>query len=293
MQKSAFDQILKENVIHSIGINLFGYEIGDKRYPNHYNVCAFDKFVCQMREEYNAHFRNYWEGKGNELTSQNGTPPKMASVASSSRFCYLALRKGAQGLGSDGDVVFEHSCRIDKIRGGTPPQMDAYIEKDNIFVEVKCHEIFDAHDIKLSHQYRQFLFARDNDFGFAPVSNEDGAPIVLSRTAFGLKEEQTMLDIKQLICHLLGIQSHKAADEKATLVYLFFKPKVLTDEQRRGIDTLFNDLQDEIEIVFGGKHSPIRQFAEKNNIQLKAIAQYAEVMSPLTEENRIFLFPGK
>ena len=94
-----------------------------------------------------------------------------------------------------------------------------------------------------------------------------------------------------MICHLLGIRSHKQPNEKATLVYLFFKPKVFKEEQRREIDTLFQALQKEIETVFGGNNSPIRKFAEENHIQLKAIAQYSEVMSPLTEENRIVLFP--
>lgn len=55
----------------------------------------------------------------------------MASVASSSRFCFLALKDGANAFGGTGEVVFEHECKINGI-SGIAPQLDAYIPNENM-----------------------------------------------------------------------------------------------------------------------------------------------------------------
>ena len=92
----------------------------------------------------------------------------MASVASSSRFAYLALRCGAQAIGGTDHVEFEHECRIQGIRG-TAPQLDAYTADENgnpIYVEVKCHEIFDPHKIELKAAYWENIYGEKNAFGF-------------------------------------------------------------------------------------------------------------------------------
>ncbi len=283
MNKSAFDEIIKQNLIDRIGVDLFGYVINDKVYPSYYNNNVFSSFVYQMMNYYPLHYEKYSAGKGSELKPQNSTPPKMASVASSSRFCYIALRDCAS-------VDFEHACPIKGIKGGTPPQMDAYIKESNTFIEVKCHEIFDEHTIKLSSQYYEMLFGDDNDFGFSSKPVNTGTVFEISRSQFCVNDEQQMVDIKQLICHLLGIGSHKNKDEPATLVYLFFIPKVYNEKEKAEIDSVFCELKKEIEAIFGNDNSPIKSFAIKNNIQLKAIAQFSEVMSPLNAENMIYLY---
>lgn len=296
MNKKRFDELLKENVINSSGTDFFGYDINGRSYPIYYNNCGFDNFVNQMKDCYPSCYEKYSQGAGNELISKKGrygfVPPKMASVASSSRFCYLALRNSGEALGGKGKVDFEHECRISGINDGTAPQMDAYFS-NNIFVEVKCHEIFDSHRIMLKAKYFDYVFGEENDFGFEPELKQSESPFEIPLSKFNIEKNTAMLDIKQLICHLLGVKSHKNPNETATLVYLFFKPKAASAETAKEIDGVFEDLKNEIEIVFGGKNSPIRKFAEKNNIQLKAVAEYAEVMSPLSMENMISLFPCK
>ena len=287
MNKNAFDELLRQNVIYTTGMDLFGYGIGNRNYPNYYCPSAFAIFVNQMMKDSFIHYEKYNAGKGSELKQYGDMPPKMASVASSSRFCYLALSKGTMALGGSGEVDFEHSCPIKKIKGGTPPQMDAYVRNENIFIEVKCHEIFDSHKIILSDQYFDHLYGVGNDFGFENIPKGNAKTFEIPLSSFGANES-SMLDIKQLICHLLGIKYHKEQDEQATLVYLFFKPKTQSESQRIEIEQLFNDLTKEVEMVFNSK--PIRNFAINNNIELKAVAEYSEVMSPLTKENMISLY---
>lgn len=291
MNKTSFDGILKQNIIDATGVDLFGYLINGRKYQNYYSAFVFDDFVNQMNKNHHDHYESYSEGQGNELIPKKGKyglqPPKMASVASSSRFCYLALRKGVTALGGSDNVEFEHECRITGVEG-VSPQMDAYIKNENIFVEVKCHEIFDSHKVVLKNKYYGLL---DKSSAFelseAKAVNDESFEIPLS--FFGISKKSTRFDIKQLICHLLGIAS-ESNGKPATLVYLFFKPKASTESQQKEIEEVFDELTIEINTLFGNQNSPIKKFAEQNKITLKAVAQYAEVMSPLTSKNLITLY---
>ena len=290
IRKTEFDNIIRENVIKKYGQSVLGYktdETGDKMYENYYSASEFDCFLNDMKiSPYSEIYRSYHGGNGGELVSHGKKPPKMASVASSSRFCYLALRDGAQGLGSNGNVKFEYECEIDKIEGGAP-QLDAYISNDNIFVEVKCHEIFDPHKIKMSKQYWEYLRSENNCFGLA--TEEEGQEIKIDLSEFGLEKKSSMFDIKQLLCHLLGIQSKNKNDKPATLVYLFFKPKTESEETQKQIDKVFDSLTTEIKTIFNS--APIQRFIADKNIQLRALAEYSEVFEALNKNNVITLYP--
>ena len=204
--KAEFDNIIKENVIKKEGSSVIGYqtdETGDKMYENYYSAIEFKLFLNNMKSSpYSDIYDSYYGGNGGELVSHGKKPPKMASVASSSRFCYLALRDGAQGLSSNGNVKFEYECEIDGIKGGAP-QLDAYISNDNIYVEVKCHEIFDSHKIKMSKQYWKYLRSEENDFGFAAEEVEKEVTIELSEV--GLEKERSMFDVKQFIAYAVPV----------------------------------------------------------------------------------------
>ncbi len=286
MDKTTFDGILKQNIVNSIGADVFGY-IGKKPYPNYYNNSVFSAFVYQMMTYYPKHFDKYSAGKGGELNPVNNEPPKMASVASSSRFCYLALRDGTEVFGNGCKVDFEHECRIKGIIG-TAPQMDAYVENGDIFIEVKCHEIFDSHKVVLKKQYKKLVIGKENGFFEKDVSVENEKEFEIPLSEFGISGNCSMLYIKQLICHLLGVRDNKKG-EKATLLYLFFKPKGATENEQNEIDSLFEVLEQQIKTVF--ESTPIRSFAERNNIELKAVAQESEVMCRLTHKNLITLYP--
>ena len=168
MKKTEFDNIIKENL--NLNEKLF------RAVPHdcYYSEQEFEKFINEMKTDYSTAFISYGEGKGGELdaSERNGKkkPPKMASVASSSRFAYISLRNGAQAIGG-GIVNFEHPCRIDGVPG-IPPQMDAYSENGNIFIEVKCHEIFDKHKVVMKEKYQEKIKDFDIyifDYGGYPI----------------------------------------------------------------------------------------------------------------------------
>lgn len=93
-------------------------------------------------------------------------------------------------------------------------------------------------------------------------------------------------DYKQFICHLMGIASSKDINTKATLIYLFFKPK--SAKYSVELDNLFDELEHEIRLVFDNKH--IRSFIKKNSIRLKAYAECDYVMKALSKDNIIELY---
>jgi len=295
MEKTKFDEIIKRNLLDSIGEDVFGYKVSETDkppYKNYYNNDTFQLFVEEMQTPlYVDIYNSYNDGKGGELYEKNGRygmlPPKMASVASSSRFCYLALRNGAEGIGGSGTVKFEYECRINGVTG-TAPQLDAYVPNENIYVEAKCHEIFDSHKIEMKEKYWDSIYGEKNDFGFEVIENNWDETFKIPLSVFGINKSNSMFDIKQFLCHLLGISSQKKENDSATLVYLFFKPKTKNDIDQKEIDKVFDDLQEEIITVFNS--IPIQNFIKNNTIKLRAIAEYSDVMESLNNENVITLF---
>ena len=220
-----------------------------------------------QNDKYNKFYNQYNRGKGSELKEKRNMPPKMASVASSSRFCYLALRDGYKQFNNSEDIIFEHSCRIKGVN--TTANLDAYIPKANIYFEVKCHEIFSQHSIYLKKSYWNLLYGQE-------------------LCDFGIAKTKIRFDIKQFLCHLWGIASQKDKDIPVKLVYLFFKPKMDLETERIQVEKVFEELQAEIKNIFSSK--PIQIFISNNNIELSAIAEYAKVMEPLSKDNTIILF---
>lgn len=294
MNKTKFDEIIKGNLLKSIGEDVFGYvvsESGKEPYTNYYDNENFQFFIDEMKSSYENIYNSYNDGKGSELYEKNGRygkiPPKMASVASSSRFCYLALRDGANGLGGTGTVQFEYECRINGVPG-TAPQLDAYIPNENIYVEVKCHEIFDSHKVVMKEKYWDFIYRENNGFGLETIEKNVEDTFEIPLFVFGIEKTNTMFDIKQFLCHLLGISSQKNATDSATLVYMFFKPNAKSEVERMEIEEVFEVLKDEVNKIFNS--TPIQRFIKNNNIELKAVAEYSEVMESLNSENMITLF---
>lgn len=281
MNKREFDNVILKNLEIQLGEDKFGYRTADGRiYPMYYTEEAFAEFVVE------ADLPDYKGRELEERTNSEGkvTPPKMASVASSSRFCYLALKDGAEAIGGTGDVVFEKECKINGV-GGTAPQLDAYIASENIFVEAKCHEMFDKKTTIMRTAYQEYIISQKEGIGFnvpADLRVEKGY-FNIPYVDFGFTKEFHSFDFKQFLCHLLGIA---CKGENAKLVYLFFKPKNV--EKQDTIDKVFEELGEEIKMAFDNEY--ITKFCDKNNIKLQAVAEYSEVMEPLTEKNQIVLY---
>ena len=282
MNKQQFDNLIRENLESCCGKDAFGYRVSDKiqPYSNYYSNDVYRVFLQEMQQPQYQHFFNrYWAGSGSELKERKGRygimPPKMASVASSSRFCYLALRKLNEALGG---IEVEKGCPIPGIPG-TAPQLDAYIPQKNTYLEVKCHEIFDAHSITLKNAYWDKLYGTENNFGFAVSSPTGGDHFSILPSVFGVQKNSTMFDVKQLLCHLLGIAANSSTPSE--LVYLFFMPE--STQHQSEIRSLFAELSDEISAIFNSK--PIRTFCEKNHIRLRAVVEHSRCMDTLTSQN--------
>ena len=56
-------------------------------------------------------------------------------------------------------------------------------------------------------------------------------------------------DVKQQLCHLMGIASQKEAAQPVTLVYLFFAP-VADGDDGSAVDRVFTQLTAEIDRIF-------------------------------------------
>ena len=294
MNKTEFDNIIKQNLVDKYGEDKFGYIIGDKCYANYYCNDEFQRFMNEMehKDEYGKYYNCYYNGAGSELKEKNSryglVPPKMASVASSSRFCYLALRDGAGvDLIGGNKVQFEYECEISDIDAATYPQLDAFIEDNNTFVEAKCHEIFDHHKIIMSKKYMEYL-SEDFEIDLEGMIVDDKIIIPLSQ--FGIFEKVSRFDIKQLLCHLIGISSKKKklGLDNVKLTYLFFKPKTSDGKINQQIEEIFADLESEIKQIFTNKY--ICKFISKHNIGLNAIAEHSEIMESVTKSEMIKLF---
>ena len=282
MNKTEFDNIILENSISRYGADKFGYSTKDgRKYPLYYSNEVFEKSLVQ------AKLPEYKGGELEEKLSKYGyfTPPKIASVASSSRFCYLALKDGAEAIIAKEKVTFEKGCKI-KYIGGTAPQLDAYITNEDVYVEAKCHEIFDDKTTEMRAPYQEYVSGKIEGIGFgvpADLKVKDNGYFNIPYAEFGFDKKFYRFDFKQFLCHLLGIACQR---KPAKLVYLFFKPK--NDKYEESINKLFEEVAEEIRMAFDNKY--IREFCKENNIKLKAVAEYSEVMESLTVDNIIILY---
>ena len=288
MKKKDFDNIIKQNVINDLRKDCFGYKIKGKvdPYEYYYDNKTFDVFLGEMQTpKYKRFYDAYKDGDGSELEEKPGryglTPPKMASVASSSRFCYMALRDGTKAF--PGEVVFEYGCPIDGVSGNAP-QLDARIG-DHIYIEAKCHEIFDSHRVVLKEKYWDLIYGPKNDFGLESLAKNPEMTFEIPLSVFGIQKKRSMFDIKQLICHLLGISCQKTP---AKLIYLFFMPISEDEGEQEQIDEVFEELRKEIHCIFLSK--PIQMFCEKHQIELLAIAQRDKVIGPLDDAEITCIF---
>ena len=282
LTKSTFDDLIKKNLLEAHPSLQLGYYVSPntKPYDFYYNNSDFFFFTTNMQCHYPHAYEAYAKGKGSELICHNGKPPKMASVASSSRFCYLALRDGADALGGHNSVCFEHACPIKGIKG-TPPQLDAYVPDSNLYIEAKCHEIFDTHSDTLSTQYWSKFFSAENDFHLPEQPHPVEKTFIIPYDTFGLKEKPRRFDFKQFLCHLLGLP------EYSTLVYLYFKPTTDDHILSSEIDHVFEELAAEINSVL--QNPFIQHYCTKHFIHIRAVAEHSPIMEALSDRNMISL----
>lgn len=227
-----FTEAVVKDESGKLGISV-GYEVmGRKPCTEYMSNKAWDKFKREMSEK---HIAEFGKGSGSEMDDSPGNVPKMASMISSSRMIYMLSRE------IDG---FSFEAKRYTAVGGEA-NLDGYLHRDDriFYVESKCREPYNHEAIEeLSVKYQAVLaYLRETKNAFDCVMERisdrkmrvaffcDGKPI-------------NGFDIKQMICHLLGIAAyHLRAEEEPkpiSFLYLLYDPRELVFPEKTSAEIL-------------------------------------------------------
>lgn len=208
-----------------------GFDTGDgsRPYENYLTNGQWEDFLTEMKK-YKDVFDTFSNSPGGELEKHfNGRwnkmmPPKMASFASSSRMIYLLSREIPR-------FEFEKSLPICIYHNGieTVASLDGYCDlgSKEIYVEAKCHEFYSSNSTKFKDKYLDFYSYLEAEtcgsFKYL-VDENPKTPVV----RFSWKGTSiTQFDLKQVLCHLLGIAKQSLLEKgkkDPVLLYLVYNP---------------------------------------------------------------------
>ena len=261
-KKEEFDLQIKHEM--NLDNSNCGYRINGKVYKNYFSNECWKNMLDEMKENYPTIYRCFSNGfELNEHTVKRCTyPPKMASVVSSSRLLYMLCKNGNMKplkiyAKATNDFVFEKSLPI--ISGNKTiahSHLDGFYCENNyaIFIEAKCHEIFDYHVLRLSKSYEELIKSEFGDC-FQIIDNK----IVFKKEDFKVNTDDKLLfDIKQFICHLLAISKTKCENKK--LIYVYFKPESYE------YDSIYNQLKTQFKNILQTEF--IKKFTDKHKIEV-------------------------
>ena len=213
---------------------------GEIREKNAYMTNAeWDLFVSVMKSQYPQAYKEYSAGDGGELTAKNGCPPKMASYGSSSRLIYLLSREKED---------FHYEKKLPTTVGGTA-NLDGFYEDASryIFVEAKCREPYSAKPTSVSKSYEKlYQFINEQMAGAIEIKmTTSKCGRYLNVEYFANGEKISRFDMKQMICHLLGIATgilKGTLEQKQTdFIYLLYDPTDLdlSADAKSEIDAIY------------------------------------------------------
>lgn len=227
----------------------FGYDIeGKSGYSNYLSNESWTSFFLNISP---LHRAQYLDGDGGELKEKKGrygmNPPKMASFGSSSRFIYLLSK----------DIpCFSFEKQL-PTRVGHTAFLDGFLEKccKLYYVEAKCREIYGSHkNIKVSKVYED-VFNSITGLSFEYQEIKDDTEY--RKYTFKYKGETLIhFDIKQLICHFLGISADILENRRSGVcvhfVYLIFNPNsetIFTEKTAKYKDKIINGYTETLEEI--------------------------------------------
>lgn len=209
---------------HEIKTTDGAYVMPDGRcYAAYMGVHEWQTFASEMQSAYPVAYAEYGAGSGGEMKANKCFPPKMASYGSSSRLMYL-LGRNVEG--------FHFEYKLPTSLGGIA-HLDGYLETDSshVFVETKCREPYGAKQGLIPKAFRALYEYIDKDTAsnlHIQIKNEEGGKMEVEFSAGELTIER--FDIKQMICHLLGIATRvlkQPTDKRLSFLYLVYNPRLI------------------------------------------------------------------
>ena len=206
-----------------------GYKIGVKTYYNYMKKEAFEKEINELPKEIKEQFD---DAPGGELKEKPGRwgiyPPKMACFGSSSRFICNEL------MGVE-NVSFEAALPT---YVGHPANLDAHkifkTKSVEVFAEAKCREIYGSHrKVDVNKVYLKIYDKLKKLFTYTAEPSKEG----YVKCTFEVGDSEIVhFDLKQLICHFLGIAAGviegRITAEKIRFVYVIFNPNLKDVEEK-------------------------------------------------------------
>lgn len=225
----------------------------------------WDTFLSAMSEDAK---KEYGEGGGDELNGKNEHPPKMASYGSSSRMIYN-LSKEKQG--------FHFEKKLPTTVGGIA-NLDGFYENDNryIFVEAKCHEPYSTKKVTVSKAYAKlYEYINERMLGNVRIDmNTSKCGRYLNVEYFADGEKLGHFDLKQMICHLLGIATGvlngTLKGKQTDFIYLLYDPTELDIEPdaKEKIDAIYERTCYESNLIdFAELYRVILEFLRESKLQ--------------------------
>ncbi len=205
------------------------YKNGTLNMPTYMTNDEWKAFLDSMPTEAR---KEYGDGDGGELTEKNGRPPKMASYGSSSHMIYVL---------SHNKDNFHFEKKLPTTLGGKA-NLDGFFEDEDryIFVEAKCHEPYSLKKNAVSECYAdlyEYINERMAGSLFIEMnSTESKKTHYMDTEYFADGEALERFDLKQMICHLLGIATALLRGtlerKQVDFIYLLYDPTELDIEGR-------------------------------------------------------------
>lgn len=201
-----------------------------KSYPSYMSNQEWESFINDMEQNHNDAYLEYGAGSGGELKPKGKFPPKMASYGSSSRMIYN-LCKDIPG--------FHFEYQLPTKVGGIA-NLDGFFESTDryIFVEAKCREPYAIKSHLIERKYKDLYnyITNDKHCNLNIVTKDCESKMKVDFSAGECPI--SCFDIKQMICHLLGVAAKflkDPSDKKITFVYLCYNPTMLkiADEKKK------------------------------------------------------------
>lgn len=206
---------------HETGTTEGGFSVeGGKLYASYMTNEKWDAFMHNMEESYAQAFGEYGSGSGGECKSNGVYPPKMASYGSSSRMIYNLCK---------GIPSFRFEYKLPTTVGGVA-NLDGYLEKEDelIYVEAKCREPYGEKPHLIEKKYEElYRFLNEQPTNNLNISISEGTASKIKALFSVDGKEIRHFDMKQMICHLLGIATkhlQEPISKRISFLYLVYDP---------------------------------------------------------------------